>query len=136
LKRTVQSLQGKIPSILVETKLEIPVDARLPESYVNDIALRMEFYQRLGDAIAPDAVDAIFDEMKDRFGEPPLSALWLLHLTRVKSLASRKGYTLLKVENRSLYTERKSGKTVATNRQFFSLPKDPKKFEETLSALL
>lgn len=136
LKRTVQSLQGKIPSILVETKLEIPVDARLPDTYVNDIALRMEFYQRLGDALSPEAVDVIFDEMKDRFGEPPLPALWLLHLTRVKTIASRKGYTLLKVENRSLYTERKSGKTVSTNRRFFTLPKDPKQFEESLVALI
>lgn len=136
LKRATQSLQGKIPPVITETKLEIPIDARLPEYYVNDVALRMEFYQRLGEALAKEDVDAIFDEMKDRFGEPPEPALWLLHLSRVRTVASKKGYTLIKVENRSLYTLRKKGKAESANRQFFTLPKDPKVFEEKLIELL
>lgn len=136
LKRTVQSLQGKIPSIVTETKLEIPVDARLPESYINEVTLRMEFYQRLGEAFTEEEVDVIFEEMKDRFGNPPEPALWLLHLSRVRTIASRKGYTLLKVENRSILTERKKGKGFDTNRTFFTLPKDPKAFEEKVIQIL
>ncbi|MCB1113764.1 MAG: transcription-repair coupling factor [Chlamydiia bacterium] len=136
LKRTVQTLQGKIPPVITETKLEIPVDARLPDYYINEVTLRMEFYQRLGEALSKEEVDAIFEEMKDRFGEPPEPALWLLHLSRVRVLASKKGYTLVKAERKTLLTERKKGVKVTTNRQFFSLPNDPQAFEDKLRELL
>ena len=51
LKRTIRSLQGKVTPSLYETKIELPVDARLPEEYVNAVSLRMEVYHRFGRGI-------------------------------------------------------------------------------------
>lgn len=136
LKRTIQSMQGKIPATLTETKFEIPIDARLPEDYVNDVALRMEIYQRLGEALSLDEVDSLFEEIKDRFGAPPLPALWLYHFTKVRVFAALNGFTLIKSETHTLIAERKKGKTSENRRIFFSLPASPAQFESKLFALL
>ncbi len=136
LKRTIQTLQGKIPSIITETKLELPIDARLPENYVNDISLRMEMYQRLGEALSFEQIDALFDELKDRFGPLPKPALWLYHFTRVRVFASVHGFTSLKAEKRSIYAERQKGSDNLVKKILFTIPSSPKEFEEKLIPLL
>lgn len=136
LKRTIQTLQGKIPSIITETKLELPIDARLPENYVNDISLRMEIYQRLGEALSFEQVDTLFDEIKDRFGPLPKPALWLYHFTRFRVFASINGFTLIKAERHSIYAERQKGDGNINKKVMFTIPANPKDFEERLIPLL
>ena len=77
-------------------KLTSPPRCHIPEDYVNEVSLRMEAYQRLGEAISFDDIDIIWDELKDRFGNPPDPATWLYHLTRIRVHAALNGFTLLK----------------------------------------
>lgn len=120
LKRTIQTLQGKAPKYLSEVKIEIPVDARLPEDYVNDVSLRMEIYQRLGECFSLEEADEIWSEIKDRFGPPPVSAEWLYYLTRLRIFASLNGFTLIRKDKVSLSVEKvKGAKTIAKS---FLLP--------------
>lgn len=130
LKRTIQTLQGKIPSAISDVKIEIPVDARLPEEYIREVQLRMEIYQRLGEALSLEEVDEIWAELQDRYGPPPLPAEWLYRLTRVRVLASQRGYTHLKLEKLSLTTEQKKGKETTTRKVLLAQPKTPQEFEE------
>lgn len=134
LKRTIQALQGQIPSIITDTKIEIPVDARLPEDYVNEVSLRMEIYQRLGEAISWEEVDAIWSEIQDRFGPAPLPAQWLYHLTRVRVLASREGYTLIKQEKLSLTFEKNKGKDSILRKVLAPKYKTPQEMEQKILA--
>lgn len=129
LKRTIRAMQGKIPSILTDTKIEFFVDARLPEDYINETSLRMEIYQRLGEASSNEDVDSIWEELKDRFGPPPDPANWLYHLTRLRVFASRHGFTLLKQEKVSVIAERQKGKESVTKRFMLAMPKSPKDME-------
>jgi transcription-repair coupling factor (superfamily II helicase) len=105
LKRTMRRLQGKMPATITDTKLEFPVDARLPEEYINEVNLRMEIYQRFGDAITWEDLDQIWDELKDRFGSPPEPTVWLYHLTRIRIFASQNGISLLRLEGTFLLIE-------------------------------
>ncbi|MBS4166276.1 MULTISPECIES: transcription-repair coupling factor [unclassified Neochlamydia] len=117
LKRTIQTLQGKISSLLVDTKMDFPLlDARLPEEFINEVSLRMEIYQRLGEAITHEEVEAIWEEIKDRFGKPPEAASWLYHLTKIRVYASTHGFTLLKLDKFSLSLEQQKGKQTKNKR--------------------
>lgn len=136
LKRTVDSMQGKAPSFSLETKVEIPCDARLPEYYVNDVNLRMELYQRLGDAATSEEVDAIWDEVKDRFGRPPEQALWLYHVSRIRVFAAKQGFTLVKLEQASLYYEKKKGTSMIQNRKLFGKVSSPQELEKKIISVL
>lgn len=107
LKRTVRALQGQSNKLLTDCKIEVPLDARLPEKYVNAPNLRMEFYQRLGEAVSFEEIDSIWEEIQDRFGAPPLPALALYHLARIRVFASTHGFLLIKVEKMGLLMEKK-----------------------------
>lgn len=129
LKRTIQALQGKIPSITTDTKIEMPVDARLPEEYVNEISFRMEIYQRLGEALSWEEVDAIWEEVQDRFGSAPEPAQWLYHLTRIRVFASRQGFTLIKQDKISLTIEKSKGKETTLRKILSPKYKSPQEME-------
>ncbi len=136
LKRTIQTLQGKAPKHLTDTRMEIPIDARLPEEYVNEVSLRMEIYQRLGECLSFEDVDIIWEELQDRFGPPPVPAQWLYRFTRVRVFSALNGITLLKTEKRVLIIEKMTGKGTETRKMLWSLPPDPDQFETKLLALL
>ena len=129
LKRTIDALQGELPSVFCDTKLEFPQDARLPEDYVNAPSLRMEIYQRLGEALNLESVDAIWNELKDRFGKPPEPVLWLYYLTRIRVFAARHSFTLLKMGKVSLHAERKQGNEVVTKQCMIGKAKSPQDLE-------
>lgn len=136
LKRTIDSMQGKCPSWTIDTRVEIPFDARLPESYVNEVHLRMELYQRLGGAITLDEVDSIWNEIIDRFGRPPEQALWLLSLARIRVFAAQRGYTHIKLESYSLFYEKKSGNNTMHNRVLIGTIATPEQLEEKIQKIL
>jgi transcription-repair coupling factor (superfamily II helicase) len=136
LKRTIQALQGKIPHIIGDTKLEFDIDARLPEEYINESSLRMEIYQKLGEALTMEDVDDVWKELKDRFGPPPTPAMWLYYLSRVRVYASRNGFTLLKLEKFTLTVEQHKGKQVNQRKLLMSKPKDPQDLETKIVAIL
>lgn len=133
LKRTLQTLQGKIPSVISDVKLDFPlIDARLPEDYINEVSLRMEIYQRLGEALNFEDVDLILEELKDRFGNPPEAVIWLYHLTRIRVHAALNGFILLKLEKVSLILEQRKGKQTTTKRALIGKFKNAQEFESKI----
>lgn len=137
LKRTIKTLQGEVPSVISDAKIELPVDARLPEEYVNETSLRMEIYQRFGEALSWEEVDAIWEEVQDRFGAPPEPALWLYHVTRIRVFASLKGFNLIKQDKLALIIEKNKGKeAMVTRRLLMPKAKSPKELEQKIIAEL
>lgn len=136
LKRTIQTLMGKLPSVISDTKLDLPVDARLPDTYIPEISLRMEIYQRLGETLAYSDVDTLFEELKDRFGKLPKSAQWLYHFSRLRIFSSLNGFLQIKADKNILYAEQQKGEGTVAKKMLFKLPSDPKEFEERMIQLL
>lgn len=132
LKRTIKTLQGEMPSILSDPKIDLMIDARLTEEYINEVSLRMEIYQRLGEATSWEEVDLLWNEVVDRFGEPPEQGLWLYHLTRLRVYAARNGITLLKQEKMSLTIEKQKGKETSVRKIITPKFKTPQEMEAKL----
>jgi transcription-repair coupling factor (superfamily II helicase) len=136
LKKTILRLQGKGSKSYTDPKIDFPVDARLPEDYVPEINLRVEICQRFGEAASLEEVDAIWSELKDRFGTPPLPAEWLYRLVRIKLAASESGILALKFERNILTIERKQGKASTIHKHPMLLPKKPQELESKILKLL
>ena len=132
LKKTVKTLQGKQPPTFLETKVDFAVDARLPENYVNAPSLRMEFYQRFGEAATLEEAEGIFAELQDRFGPAPEPAAWLYGLCRIRIRAQQAGYVLIKGEKATLTLKRNK----VANKVLFSVPKTPQDLEQKLLEFL
>ncbi|MEX1004931.1 MAG: transcription-repair coupling factor [Acidimicrobiia bacterium] len=75
----------------VEVRIDLPVDAHLPETYVPDQLLRLEAYRRLALAATESEVDDVVSEWEDRFGELPGSAVTLVDIARLRVEAIRIG---------------------------------------------
>ncbi|MEX1366040.1 MAG: transcription-repair coupling factor, partial [Nannocystaceae bacterium] len=77
LSEAVAELRGQ--PIVHETDPEIVFDvpAFLPDTYVEDTGQRLDLYRRLSAAQDIDEVDGVMEEIRDRFGEPPMEATHL-----------------------------------------------------------
>lgn len=138
LKKTVAALQkNEKPLLFHEVKIEFPFDARLPDHYVNETSLRMEVYQRLGDAEDNEEVDLIIAEIEDRFGPLPPEVEWLRHLTRLRLFAARSNFTHLKLTKAVFYAEQSHGKkNKISKKMLFKLPKTPAEVEAAMITAL
>jgi transcription-repair coupling factor (superfamily II helicase) len=128
LKRSIAALKAKKPISFNETKMEFPFDARLPESYIDAVSVRMEIYHRLGEATNGSEIDELFIEIKDRFGPPPPPVLWLYHMNKIRAFASAHHFISLKFGNLSLIAERQRGNE--TEKTTILLPKKIQSPEE------
>lgn len=80
-----------------ELRLELPVQARIPESYIDSERLRLEAYQKLSAAASvtakDESLDLVIDELRDRYGEPPADVEGLLAVARLRRRAAQAGLT-------------------------------------------
>jgi len=135
LRRAVERLKkgSRIPEP-IDTRIESPFPARIPESYIRETSLRIEFYYRFGQALSLPELEELLTEMRDRFGPPPDELLWLYHLTRLKLFGAERHCTLLKFSDTALTIARKDRQ--ATLRTTLLLPKtrSPEPFADKLLA--
>ena len=93
----VATFRGEDVEGPAELRLELPVQARIPEDYIDSERLRLEAYQKLSAAASAsakdDAIDAVIEELTDRYGEPPTDVAGLLSMARLRRRAARAGLT-------------------------------------------
>ncbi|MFT2815665.1 transcription-repair coupling factor [Leifsonia sp. A12D58] len=89
----VSTFRGDVAEGQTELRLELPVDAHIPEDYVDSERLRLEAYQKLSSASSPaakdDQIDLVLEELTDRYGEPPLPVKNLIAVSRLRRQAQR-----------------------------------------------
>jgi len=103
LEEAVAELQGKEVEDEVAPEINLKVSQYLPEEYIADTRLRLGLYKRLAGAADDDEVDAITDEMEDRFGELPELVENLIAVMRLKVSLKRLKATELVQKGRKLY---------------------------------
>jgi len=74
-----------------EVRIELPVEAHLPDDYVSDQDARLEAYRRLAASTTHGAVDDVVAEWIDRFGPLPVRAATLIDVARLRVEALRVG---------------------------------------------
>ncbi len=101
LAEAVRSLKaGKEPDLLaplsVVTDINLHAPALLPNDYCGDVHLRLSFYKKLATAKTSTQVDALLEEIVDRFGKLPAQAQTLVDVHRLRVIA--KAYGVVKVD--------------------------------------
>ena len=106
LKHAVTALkQGKEPDISaplgVTTEINLHAPALLPNYYCGDINERLTLYKRMANCAALDELEALQEELVDRFGLPPDPAGTLLDSHRLRILAKPLGIVKIDAGNDS-----------------------------------
>jgi transcription-repair coupling factor (superfamily II helicase) len=76
-----------------DVRIDLPVDAHLPPDYIASDRLRLEAYRRLAAAADDVAVDAVIEELVDRYGPLPSAAQRLIAVARLRLLFRQYGIT-------------------------------------------
>ena len=67
-----------------EIRIDLPVDAHIPVTYVASERLRLEAYRKLAEAQDEDQIEEVLTEFRDRYGEPPDQVTNLAVLSRLR----------------------------------------------------
>jgi transcription-repair coupling factor (superfamily II helicase) len=76
-------------------RVDIGIDARIPDSYIEDLAQRLEIYQRLARMQSSQEINDIDEEIRDRFGPMPTHVKLLMKSTHIRILAEAAGIELV-----------------------------------------
>jgi transcription-repair coupling factor (superfamily II helicase) len=77
----------------LEIRIDLPVNAHLPDEYIEDQLARIEAYRRLAAATTYADVDDVTAEWADRYGPLPDSATALIEIAGLRCEAIRVGLT-------------------------------------------
>ncbi len=74
---------------LTGVNIDLPLQAHVPTDYVTNEGLRLQLYRRMGNITAAEEIDALSQELTDRFGPPPKAVENLMFQLHLKVLAAK-----------------------------------------------
>ncbi|WP_278699989.1 transcription-repair coupling factor [Actinomyces oris] len=86
----------------VELRIELPVDATVPEDYIPHERLRLEAYTKFAAARSAEQVDDVLEELADRYGPVPEATARLAALARLRALAAQLGVREIVAQGKSV----------------------------------
>ncbi|WZL72821.1 transcription-repair coupling factor [Clostridiaceae bacterium 35-E11] len=91
LEDTVREMKGEQLEPIIETTVEISVNAFIPDKYISNENHKLEIYKKI--ASIQDKKDAydIEEELEDRFGTIPNTVMNLIAIAHIKAMAQKLG---------------------------------------------
>ncbi|MEA1305598.1 transcription-repair coupling factor [Actinomyces oris] len=86
----------------VELRIELPVDATVPEDYIPHERLRLEAYTKFAAARSGEQIDDVLEELADRYGPVPEATARLAALARLRALAAELGVREIVAQGKSV----------------------------------
>jgi transcription-repair coupling factor (superfamily II helicase) len=112
LAQAVRELRGEAPETVTGdealsyitplsegVQINLPLAVYLPQDFVPDEAQRLQLYRRLAGLLSEQEIDAMGQELEDRFGELPGPVANLLYQLKLKVLAMESGAQAINVES-------------------------------------
>ncbi|MDY4492373.1 MULTISPECIES: transcription-repair coupling factor [Schaalia] len=87
----VAMFKGEVPEVKPALRLDIPVDAHIPESYVPGERLRLEVYGKIAAVATAEQEADLRDELADRYGPIPRQLDLLFAVARMRELLRSRG---------------------------------------------
>jgi transcription-repair coupling factor (superfamily II helicase) len=101
-KKAQETGEPLVPALPSLVKIDLPLAVYIPEEYVPDTTLRLRLYRRMAQLATLEEVDAIAEELADRFGPIPDEVDNLLYQLRLKALAGTAGADAISLDDGKL----------------------------------
>ena len=89
LNEAVLEERGESVEEKVDTTVTLNINAYIPESYVESASQRMSLYKKIAHVRNERDTEDLYEELSDRYGEPPEPVLFLLDVSLLRSYAER-----------------------------------------------
>ena len=103
LAEAVAEISGNAAAMEEEPELDLRIPAFLPDDFIPEAGVRLEFYRKLSLCRSVDAADEIELELLDRFGRLPSPARALCDLSRLRAAMRAAGVSELRRGDGSLF---------------------------------
>ncbi len=87
---------------LAEVRVDLPVDAHIPHDYVPGERLRLEAYRKIAAAADGAGLDAVREELVDRYGQLPVAVENLLAVAAFRQVCRAHGVTEVATQGSSI----------------------------------
>lgn len=112
LKDAIAGLKGRKVRPRYEVSLNIGFHPCIPPGYVPAGRIRIDIYRRVAGAGTPVGIDAMGDEMGDRFGPLPDEARRYLEIAKLRLRAWRAGVRSIELVNNRLFIDGPGGRVI------------------------
>jgi transcription-repair coupling factor (superfamily II helicase) len=102
LEQTVRELKGEEIEDDLRASVNLRVDLRIDESYVEDMNQRLMLYRKVAAARREEEIDRFLEEALDRYGPLPDALLNLADYGRIRVMADRLGIEAIDREGRTV----------------------------------
>jgi len=91
LEEVVKELKGEEVEDEIESRINLAVDAYLPDDYVPDSSQKVALYKKIAQISSDEESADMVQELGDRYGKPPSPVRRLLAIAEIKRLAQKLG---------------------------------------------
>ncbi|MGM9641763.1 MAG: transcription-repair coupling factor [Eubacteriales bacterium] len=102
LNEAVLEERGEKPEEKPDTTVSINVNAYIPDNYVESAAQRMSLYKKIAHVRDEKDTEDLYEELCDRYGEPPEPVLFLLDVSLLRAMAGQCKIVSLTQEGRQI----------------------------------
>lgn len=131
LSEEINRLKGTQEERPNDIEISSSFAAYLPESYIKDPKMRLNFYRRLSSLVSEEEVRDAESELKERYGEIPKETAELLNVLHIKALLRRLGFSSATLSKDSMRLTSGENVLVEPEKLLGLIQKDPKKFQIT-----
>ncbi len=90
LEQAISEEKGEKPSAPEkDCVIDLPIDAHIPDDYIESVPQRLQIYRRIADIKTDDDASDVIDELVDRFGDPPPCVEGLIRIALLRGKAAR-----------------------------------------------
>jgi len=89
IEETIHEMRGDVSQGDIDTRVDVKVDAYLPQEYVSNDLLRVEMYKKIASIRTDENRDDLIEELIDRFGDPNRPVMNLIDIAQLRALCSR-----------------------------------------------
>jgi transcription-repair coupling factor (superfamily II helicase) len=87
LDEAVREARGQHEEHPVDTVVELPIEAYIPNEYISDTNQKVEIYRRIASLKKGSTIADLEEELVDRYGDLPNSVQNLLRISRIRIMA-------------------------------------------------
>ncbi len=102
IDEAVRALRGDAAQGDIQTRVEIRINAYLPQEYISGDIARMEIYKKIANIADEDGKSDLIEELIDRFGDPEKPVMNLIAIAHLKNLCQKIGIDTVTVKGGEL----------------------------------
>ncbi|MEG1448720.1 MAG: TRCF domain-containing protein, partial [Oscillospiraceae bacterium] len=92
LSDAISQKKGEQPTTkAMECTVDIEIEAHIPESYIENLSQRIDIYKKISAITCDEDAEDLYDELVDRFGDPPKSVIGLVEVAKYRNNAASLG---------------------------------------------